>query len=96
MEADLHTINMKYNILFYKNLQKMPFSTLTFTIPNLHSVEMDYHFSVMSRKPVANYIHEQMTDKMKIKLVDDLFEQGYIRKIQDDNIGESYEIKVVR
>jgi hypothetical protein len=69
---------------------------MTITIPNIHRIEVDYGFRDVSRIPVANYIHQRMSDQMKIKLVDDLSKQGYIRKVQDDDVCESYEIKIVR
>lgn len=97
LEADLSRINTNYNILLsYKKSQEVPFNAMTITMPNVHRIEMDYHLSDVSRRPIADHIYKRMSEQMKIKLVDDLFEQGYIRKIQDDDVCESYEIKVVR
>lgn len=97
LEVDLSRVNTNYNtLLFYKKSQEVPFNTMTITIPNMHRIEVDYGLSDMSRRPVADHIHKRMSDRMKIKLVDDLFEQGYIRKVRDDDVCESYEVKVVR
>jgi len=57
-------------------------------IPNIHSIEVYYGLRDVSRRPVANYIHQRMSDQMRIKLVDDLSKQGYIRKVQDDDVME--------
>jgi hypothetical protein len=97
LEADLSRINTNYNILLsYKKSQEVLFNTMTITMPNVHRIEIDYHLRDESRRPIADHIYKRMSEQMKIKLVDDLFEQGYIRKIQDDDVCESYEIKVVR
>jgi hypothetical protein len=95
LEEDLHRANMRYNTLFYKKSQEVPYNTMSVVIPNVHYIEALGGYRCMDSRPRADYIHEKMTDKMKIKLVDDLFEQGYIRKVQDDDVGEVYEIKVV-
>ena len=50
----------------------------------------------LDRRPRAEYITQRLTNDMKVKLFDDLAEQGYIRKTRDDEDGEVYEIKVVR
>lgn len=96
LEADLSRANRNYNLLFYKKSQEVPFSTMTITMPNVHRIEMAYGLSDTSRRPIADHIYKRMSEQMKIKLVDDLFEQGYIRKVRDDDVCESYEVKVVR
>ncbi len=96
LEEDLHCANMRYNALFYKKTQEVPFNTMSIMIPNMYHIEAVCGSPRMDSRPRAGYIHEKMTDRMKIKLVNDLFEQGYIRKVQDDDVGEIYEIKVVR
>ena len=47
-------------------------------------------------KPRVEYLTQRLTNEMKIKLFDNLVEQGYVRKTRDDETGEVYEIKVVR
>ena len=96
LEADLSKANMKYNDLFYKKSQEVPFNTLTIIIPNEYQIVHEYGLSNASRKPIADNIYKRMSDQMKIKLVDDLFEQGYIRKVRYNDLCESYEVKVVR
>ena len=96
LEEYLQSANMRYNALFYKKSQEVPFNTVSIMIPNTHHIEAICGFPKMDSYPRADYIHARMTDSMKIKLVNDLFEQGYIRKVQDDDVGEIYEIKVVR
>lgn len=97
LEADLSRINRQYNtLLFYKQSTEVPFSTMTITMPNMYHIEHEYHLCDTSRRPIADHIYKRMSDQMKIKLVDDLFEQGYIRKVRDEALCESYEVKVVR
>lgn len=96
LESDLCRANQNYNALYYKKSQEVPYNTMTITIPNIHRIEVDYNLRDVDRRPIADHIFQRMSDRMKIKLVDDLFKQGYIRRIQDDDVCESYEVKVVR
>lgn len=73
-----------------------PYSTMSFVVPNLHMVEKVMSPTDLDRRPRAEYITRRLTDGMKVKLFDDLAEQGYIRKTRDDEVGEVYEIKIVR
>lgn len=75
---------------------EVPYSTMSFVVPNLYMVENIMSPTDLDRRPRAEYITKRLTDEMKIKLFDDLAEQGYIRKTRDDEVGEVYEIKVVR
>lgn len=74
----------------------VPYSTMSFVVPNLYMVEALMSPIDLDRKPRAEYLTKRLIDKMKVKLFDDLAEQGYIRKTRDDESGEVYEIKVVR
>ena len=73
-----------------------PYSTMSFVVPNLYMVEKIMSPTDLDRRPRAECITKRLTDGMKVKLFDDLAEQGYIRKTRDDEVGEVYEIKVVR
>ena len=74
----------------------VPYSTMSFIVPNLYLMEATMSPTQLDRRPRAEYLTRKLTDNMKIKLFDDLFEQGYIRRIRDNKDGEVYEIKVVR
>ena len=69
---------------------------MSFVVPNLYMTEELISPIDLDRRPRAEYITKRLTNKMKVKLFDDLVEQGYIRKARDDEDGEVYEIKVVR
>lgn len=75
---------------------EVPYSTMSFMIPDLYLMEATISPITLDRRPRAEYITRKLTNEMKIKLFDDLFEQGYIRKTRDTKDGEVYEIKVVR
>ena len=75
---------------------EVPYSTLSFMIPNLYLMEATIRPITLDSRPQAEYMTRKLTNDMKIKLFDDLFEQGYIRKTRDNEYGEVYEIKVVR
>jgi hypothetical protein len=96
LEADLHSANMRYNTLFYTKSKEVPYNTMSIMIPNMYHIEAVCGNRDMYSRPRAGYIHKRMTEQMKIKLVNDLAEQGYIRLVEDNEIGEIYEIKVVR
>lgn len=82
--------------LLQKNAIEVPYSTISFLVPNLYMVEKLMSPTDLDRRPRAEYLTSRLTDNMKIKLFDDLAEQGFIRKTRDDEVGEVYEIKVVR
>ncbi len=74
----------------------VPYSTMSFIIPNLYLMEAILNPTTLDSRPKAEYMTRKLTDEMKVKMFNDLFEQGYIRKIRDTKDGEVYEIKVVR
>lgn len=75
---------------------EVPYSTMSFIIPNLYLMEATMNPIYSDRRPRAEHMTRKLTDEMKIHLFNDLFEQGYIRKTRDTKDGEVYEIKVVR
>lgn len=82
--------------LIQKAAIDVPYSTMSFVVPNLYKLENVLSPTFLDSRPRAEYITRQLTNEMKVKLFDDLAEQGYIRKTRDDESGEVYEIKVVR
>ena len=79
-----------------KKETEVPYSTMSFIVPNLYGVESLIAPRYLDTKPRAEYLTKILTDQMKLKLFDDLIQQGYIQKTRDDETGEVYEIKVVR
>ena len=79
-----------------KKETEVPYSTMSFIVPNLYRLESIMSPTFLDCKPRAEYLTKRLTNEMKIKLFDDLVEQGYVRKTRDDETGEVYEIKVVR
>ena len=75
---------------------EVPYSTLSFIVPNLYAIERDFTTIRVDSRPRAEYIQIRLTDNMKIKLFDELIDNGYIRKTADNKDGEIYEIKVVK
>lgn len=75
---------------------EVPYSTMSFIVPNLYLMEATIRPTTLDRRPQAEYMTKKLTDEMKVKLFDDLLEQGYVRKTRDNKDGEVYEIKVVR
>lgn len=76
--------------------EKASYNTLTFTLPNLYSLERDMVSPIhLDRRPRAEYMTRKLTDSMKTKLFDDLLEQGYINYSSTIE-GDIYTIKVVR
>lgn len=96
LERDLDRANQNYNALWYrKTQQEVDYNTLSVTIPNVHEFErffgpIDYYF-----RPKAEYLARTLSDKSKIKLIDDLFEQGYIQLVEDE-FGQTFTIRVLK
>lgn len=77
--------------------QMYPYDTKQIIIPNMYSLEtMVSNPMDMYNRPKAEFLMGRLTDGAKIKLIDDLIHQGYVRKVSDDEFAEIYEIKVVR
>ena len=96
LEEDLSWANKRYNMLYLQKTQEVPYSTMSIMIPNMYSVESCFNRPYLDERPRAECVQKRMSDKMKLKLIDDLFEQGFIRKVQDNEMGEVYEIKCVK
>jgi hypothetical protein len=77
--------------------QMYPYDTKQIIIPNMYSLQtMVLEPRDVDSRPKAELLMRRLTDSAKIKLVDDLIHQGYIRKVSDNESAEIYEIKVVR
>lgn len=97
LENDLAYSNRRFNILYYeKTQQDKPYDTMSFILPNMYALEREMSPVDVYSHPRAEYFSRKLSDSMKIKLFDDLAEQGYVRKTRDDEFGEVFEIKVVR
>ena len=70
---------------------------MSFYLPNMYALEREMMSPVdVYSHPRAEYFSRRLSDSMKIKLFDDLAEQGYIHKTRDDEFGEVFEIKVIK
>lgn len=97
LENDLEYSNRRFNTLYYEKTQlDKPYNTMSFILPNMYALEREMSPVDVFSHPRAEYLSRKLSDSMKIKLFDDLAEQGYIRKTRDDKIGEVFEIKVIK
>ena len=78
------------------NKVQLPYNSIQITIPNMYGFETIMDPTRIDRKPRAEFLMKHMTDTAKIHVMDDLIEQGYFRKVRDDEFAEIYEIKVMR
>ena len=93
---DRQFIRYLQNELMLKQKEEACYNTLTFTLPNPYSLEREMVSPIyLDRRPRAEYMARKLTDNMKIKLFNDLLEQGYIN-YSSTNEGDVYVIKVVR
>lgn len=95
LENSLCQANRNYNNLLFIKARDVPYSTISIMIPNMYNVNQCFYRPYIDDLPRAEAVQKRMSDKMKLKLVDDLFEQGFIRKVQDNIDGEIYEIKCI-
>lgn len=97
LESDLAYSNRRFNTLYYEKAQQEgTYNTMSFILPNMYALEREMCSVDMYSRPRVEYFSRRLSDKMKIKLFDDLAEQGYIRKTRDDSFGEVFEIKVIK
>lgn len=96
LERDLDRANQNYNALWYrKTQQEVDYNTLSVTIPNVHEFERFFGPIDYYSRPKAEYLARTLSDKSKIKLIDDLFEQGYIQLVEDE-FGQTFTIRVLK
>ena len=96
LENDLAYSNRRYNTLYYEKIQQDSYNTMSFMLPNMYALEREMGPVDIYSHPRAEYFSRRLSNEMKIKMFDDLAEQGYIRKTRDDEFGEVFEIKVVK
>ena len=95
LEDDLSQANQSYNRLFAQKTHEVSYSTISILIPNMYSVNSSFCRPYIDDLPRGENVQKRMSDRMKVKLVDDLFEQGFLQKVQDNIDGEIYEIKCI-
>ena len=78
------------------NKVQLPYNSIQIIIPNMYGFETIMDPTRIDNKPKAEFLMKRMTDTAKIHVMDDLIQQGYFRKVRDDEYSETYEIKVVR
>lgn len=78
------------------NKVQLPYNSMQIIIPNMYGFEIIADPTRIDNKPRAEFLMKRMTDTAKIHVMDDLIQQGYFRKVRDDEYSEVYEIKVVR
>lgn len=78
------------------NKVQLLYNSIQIMIPNMYGFETIMDPTRIDRRPRAEFLRERMTDNAKIHVMDELMNQGYFRKVRDDEFAEIYEIKVVR
>ena len=101
LEDDLAYTNSKYSILYkdyvvlFRNkaqdVQSAHCDRLSLMIPQRCAYSSSY-VPVSVQKDV----HDKINARMKIKFIDDLLGQGYIKCVHYDDISEVYEMQVVK
>lgn len=109
LEADCGEANYKFNIavqeihqwrqlyqddIYRKELQ--PYDRLSIMIPNMYGCEFVQDPRYADTELRAEHLVKRLTETAKIKIVDDLIQHGYLRKIRDGEMCEVYELKVVK
>lgn len=79
-----------------ENHPQLPYDKIMLTVPNMYGFETIIDPRYADREPRAEYLMKRMTDTAKLKLIDDLIQGGYIKKVRDDEACEMYEVKVIR
>ena len=92
-QRDEHVIFLEKERL---HKQQYPYDTKTIVIPNMYGFELIQDPRHIDNKSRAEYLMRRMTDTAKLKLVDDLIRERYIKKVWDDEVCEIWEVKVVR
>ena len=64
-------------------------------VPHLDAVESPYAVNPYAEKSRARQVESELTDHAKIRLVDNLLEQGWMKKTQTNNFETVYSIWLV-
>lgn len=79
-----------------ENKVQLPYNSIQIIIPSMYGFEIIADPTRIDNKPRTEFLMKRMTDTAKIRVMDDLIQQGYFRKVRDDEYSEVYEIKVMR
>lgn len=75
---------------------EQPYDKIMLTVPSIYGLEYIQNPRLIDNKPRAEYLMKRMTDTAKLKLIDDLIQGGYIKKVRDDEMCAMYEMKVIK
>lgn len=107
LEAGLTDVNRRYNELLrkYNELNRDYGALVLSKIREMQDGHYD-RISIMipqrcayeqcAAVPDQKYTHDKISAQMKVKFFDDLFEQGYIKCMQCNDISEVYEIHAIK
>ena len=64
-------------------------------VPHLDAIVSPYTVNPYAEKSRARQVEKELTDKMKIRLMDNLIEQGWLKKTQVNNFETIYSLWLV-
>ena len=66
-----------------------------FCVPNVSTIVSPYAMNETAEQARATYVEQELTDHMKIRLVDNLLERGWLKKTQVNNFETIYSLWLV-
>ena len=66
-----------------------------FCVPNISTIVSPYVMDVTAEQARATHVEQELTDHMKLRLVDGLLERGWLKKTQTNNYETIYSLWLV-
>ena len=66
-----------------------------FCVPNVSTIVSPYTMNETAEQARATYVEQELTDHMKLRLVDGLLEHGWLKKTQTNNYETIYSLWLV-
>lgn len=96
LDQTLSDANRRYNELYYRKHPDNHYDTMSIFIPNVHYIARQVGSATMDHPGRIDYLAERISDSAKLKMFNDLLEQGYVKTVQDDLNGLVMEMKAIR
>lgn len=68
---------------------------VNFCVPNVSTIASPYTMNEVAEQTRATYVEQELTDHMKINLVDSLIKAGWLKKTQLNNFETIYSLWLV-
>lgn len=96
LDQALSDANRRYNELYYRKHPDDHYDTMSIFIPNVHNIARQVGPATIDHPGRIDHLSERVSDSAKLKMFNDLLEQGYVKTVQDDLNGLVMEMRAIK